>query len=104
MYIDGRIRLFDGIAWSDISTHRYERVSRTQWRIKIELVCGAHMTIENIPDDLIQCLVLGAFNCGKRLDTNVVSGILRGEAEHRHSLTSWPELQTFILAAASVKE
>ncbi len=101
MYIDSRIQLFDSIAWTDIATHTYERVSRTRWRVKIRLVCGAEMILENIPDDLIQCLVVGAFNSGKSFDTNITSGVAMDKARFPNPAGTWSEIQNVILAGAA---
>ena len=70
MYIDNQIKMIR-ITWSDIAVHTYERVSRSKWRIKLNYACGAEMFLENLPDDLIQCLALGAFNSRKAIQTNL---------------------------------
>ena len=69
MYIDSQIKRFR-IPWTEIVIHTYERLSRTKWRIKMNYACGAEMFLENQPDDMIQCLVLGAFNSGKPITMN----------------------------------
>jgi hypothetical protein len=69
MYIDNQIKRIR-ITWTEISVHTYERISRSKWRIQLNYACGAEMFLENQPDDLIQCLVLGAFNSGKKIIIN----------------------------------
>ena len=69
MYIDNQIKRIR-ISWTEISVHTYERVSRSKWRIKMNYACGAEMLLENQPDDLIQCLVLGAFNSARKIIIN----------------------------------
>ncbi len=69
MSIDSQIKRIR-IQWTDIAIHTYERISRSKWRIKMNFACGAEMLLENHPDDMIQCLVLGAFNSGKKLIVN----------------------------------
>lgn len=66
MYIANHIKSV-GIQWTEIAFHRYERLSRTKWQISMEYACGAHMVLENQPDDMIQCLILGAYNSGRTL-------------------------------------
>ena len=69
MYIDNQIKRIR-ITWTEITVHTYERISRSKWRIHLNYACGAEMFLENQPDDLIQCLVLGAFNSGKKIIIN----------------------------------
>ncbi|MBT8113273.1 MAG: hypothetical protein KJO47_06310, partial [Gammaproteobacteria bacterium] len=33
--------------------------------------CGAEMTLEDVSDDMIQCLILGAYNSKKEMKTNI---------------------------------
>lgn len=70
MITDNRLNRFE-MQWTEICRHTYERQSRSKWRIKMDYVCGAHMTLENMPDDLIQCLVRGAVNSGIPVETNL---------------------------------
>lgn len=70
MYIDNQIKMFR-ISWTPHTLHVYERVSRSKWRVKLSYACGAEMFLEEQPDDLIQCLVLGAFNSRKAIRTNL---------------------------------
>ena len=69
MYIDNQVKRIR-ITWTEIAVHTYERISRSKWRIQLNYACGAEMFLENQPDDLIQCLVLGAFNSGKKIIIN----------------------------------
>ncbi len=66
MYIANHIKSFR-IQWTEIALHHYERQSRSKWRITLDYACGARMVLENQPDDMIQCLVLGAYNSGRTL-------------------------------------
>ncbi|MBM3647897.1 MAG: hypothetical protein FJX11_08915 [Alphaproteobacteria bacterium] len=79
MITDSRINRFT-MQWTEICRHTYERLSRAKWRIKMDYACGAHMTLENMPDDLIQCLVRGAVNSGIPVETNLGTVGIRTEA------------------------
>ncbi|MGI9303197.1 MAG: hypothetical protein ACR2RB_10885 [Gammaproteobacteria bacterium] len=70
MYIDSQIKLIK-IFWPPITDHTYERISRPKWRIQLNYACGAEMILEEQPDDMIQCLVLGAYNSGLKIVTNI---------------------------------
>lgn len=93
MYIDNGLQMFR-IVWTDIATHSYERVSRAKWRMRLNFACGAAMTLENIPDDVIQCLVLGAYNSRRAITTD------RGALPPGEDLpvADWAGLQAIILA------
>ena len=95
MYIDNRLKMFR-ITWNDITLHVYERVSRSKWRIKLSYACGAEMFLDNQPDDLIQCLVLGAFNSRKEIQTNQRT-ISANEARSDPPPGTWRELQDIVL-------
>lgn len=95
MYIDNQLKMFR-ITWSDIILHVYERVSRSKWRIKLSYACGAEMFLENQPDDLIQCLVLGAFNSRKEIQTDQRT-ISADEARSDPPPGTWRELQDIVL-------
>lgn len=93
MYIDNQIKRIR-IPWTEIAVHTYERLSRTKWRIKMNFACGAEMFLENQPDDMIQCLVLGAFNSGKKIIINDADV----EAAHPGTpVTTYRELQELII-------
>ena len=95
MYIDNQIKMIR-INWTDHVLHAYERVSRSKWRIKLSYACGAEMFLENQPDDLIQCLALGAYNSRKGIKTNV--GDLAPESSRPESPAGhWREVQEQIL-------
>jgi len=93
MYISNDLRMFR-IVWTEIATHTYERVSRAKWRVYLNYRCGAAMTLDNIPDDVIQCLVLGAYNSRRPITTD------RGEPATCPDLPvpDWAALQDIILA------
>ena len=95
MYIDNQIK-FIRVTWGPIVVHTYDRVSRAKWRIKLNYACGAEMFLENQPDDLIQCLILGAFNSGKAMQI----GERQFPAEESRPMPpigGWAELQEVIL-------
>lgn len=58
------------VQWTEICCHEYQRISRTKWRIDFHYRCGAEMTLDDISDDLIQCLILGAVNSRKDIQIN----------------------------------
>ncbi len=95
MYIDNQLKLFR-ISWTPHTLHVYERISRSKWRIKLSYACGAEMFLENQPDDLIQCLVLGAYNSSKGITTNL-SEIPADTDRPAEPPASWRELQDMIL-------
>lgn len=92
MITDNRINRFV-IQWTDICRHTYERASRTKWRITMDYVCGAHMTLADMPDDLIQCLVRGALNSRIPVETNM--GVLDLPQEEAMSVT-WVEIHGWL--------
>lgn len=93
MYIDNQIKRIR-VKWPPITIHTYERVSRSKWRIKLNYACGAEMTLENIPDDVIQSLVLGAFNSRHEIETSL--GAVSGERPDQPPAT-WAELQPLLI-------
>lgn len=95
MYIDSQLTMFR-VAWTEHTRHAYERVSRSKWRIKLSYACGAEMFLENQPDDLIQCLVLGAFNSKKEIQTNL-NQVPAQTAGSDPPLGTWRELQGLVL-------
>jgi len=95
MYISSEITNVS-IQWTEICCHEYQRISRPKWRIDFHYRCGAEMTLEDISDDMIQCLILGAFNSKKEIQIN--SGKLSvdpGSVEL--PISEWRELQSLIL-------
>ena len=96
MYISSEINSVS-IQWTEICRHEYERISRPKWRIDFYYKCGARMDYEDISDDMIQCLILGAFNSKKKIETNL------GRVEVNENLicfpiADWSELQQHIVA------
>ncbi len=83
------------IAWNEIATHRYERISRAKWRAFLTYACGASTNLDNLPDDLIQCLVLGAYNSGRTVQTNLGESAGMGAS----GAADWRDLQAILLAA-----
>lgn len=94
MITDNRINRFD-MQWTEICRHTYERLGRSKWRIKMDYACGAHMTLENMPDDLIQCLVRGAVNSGIAANTNI--GAIPARAGSDAPPAQWREIQEGLL-------
>ena len=91
MYIDNQIKRIR-VTWTEIVVHTYERVSRSKWTIQMNYACGAEMYLENQPDDLIQCLVLGAYNSQKEIQSEHFQ--VAAEAERLSPPpTSWRQLQ-----------
>lgn len=90
MITDNRINSFS-IQWTEICRHRYERLGRTKWRIKMDYACGAAMAIENVPDDLIQCLVRGAHNSGIAIETNL--GGVAAPPGRTEGSAQWADIQ-----------
>ena len=96
MYIDNNIKKIIIENWTEIVTHEYERISRTKWRIHLIYVCGAEMYLEDQPDDLIQCLVVGAVNSKKPITLN--SGELSiNVKEVREPISEWRDLKQLIV-------
>lgn len=95
MYIDSQIKMFR-LFWPPISTHTYERVSRSKWRVQLNYACGAEMSLEGQPDDFIQSLVLGAFNSHIDISTNIKE--LPSDMERPSPpITTWKEFQHLII-------
>jgi hypothetical protein len=90
MITDNRINRFK-MQWTEICQHTYERLGRAKWRIKMDYACGAAMALDNMPDDLIQCLVRGAFNSGIPIETNL--GDIGARAETENVAAAWIDVQ-----------
>lgn len=82
------------VQWTEICCHEYQRISRTKWRIDFHYRCGAEMTLDDISDDLIQCLILGAVN--SRKDIQINSGPLHADTVEL-PVPDWRVLQSLIL-------
>ena len=82
------------VQWTEICCHEYQRISRTKWRIDFHYRCGAEMTLDDISDDLIQCLILGAVN--SRKDIQINSGALHADTVEL-PVPDWRVLQSLIL-------
>ena len=96
MYTSGEITNVS-IQWTIICCHEYQRISRTKWRIDFHYKCGAEMTLEDISDDMIQCLILGAFNSKKDIKTNL--GKVDVDAgDIVFPVADWRDLQPIIVA------
>lgn len=96
MYISSEITNVS-VQWTVICCHEYQRISRTKWRIDFHYKCGAEMTLEDISDDMIQCLILGAFNSRKEMQIN--SGKLGVDSSSvEFPVSGWKELQSLILS------
>ena len=95
MYIDNNIKKIIIENWSEIVTHEYERISRSKWRIRL-ITTRAEMYLEDQPDDLIQCLVVGGVNSKKPITLN--SGELSiNVKEVREPIGEWRDLKQFIV-------
>ena len=95
MYIDNNIKKIIIKNWTEIYTHEYERISRTKWRIHL-IYPRAEMYLEDQPDDLIQCLVVGAVNSKKPITLN--SGELSiNVKEVREPISEWRDLKQLIV-------
>ena len=95
MYISSDIT-YVSIQWTVICRHEYQRISRTKWRIDFDYKCGAKMNFEDIPDDMIQCLILGAFNSKKEMKTNL--GKVNVEVDGISiPIGEWKELQPLLV-------
>ena len=95
MYIDNNIKKIIIENWTGIVTHEYERISRTKWRIHL-IYARAEMYLEEQPDDLIQCLVVGGVNSKKPITLN--SGELSiNVKEIREPIGEWRDLKQFIV-------
>ena len=95
MITDNRINRFV-VQWTEICRHSYERLGRAKWRIQMNYACGAHMTLENMPDDLIQCLVRGAVNSGIPVETNL--GVIETREAAESVAVSWVEVHQLLFA------
>ncbi len=93
MYISSEIKNVT-VQWTEICCHEYQRISRTKWRIDFHYRCGAEMTLDDISDDLIQCLILGAVN--SRKDIQINSGPLHADTVEL-PVPDWRALQSLIL-------
>lgn len=82
------------VQWTEICCHEYQRISRTKWRIDFHYRCGAEMTLDDISDDLIQCLILGAVN--SRKDIQINSDPLHADTVEL-PVPDWRALQSLIL-------
>ncbi|MFT4713116.1 MAG: hypothetical protein ACI8W1_001597 [Candidatus Azotimanducaceae bacterium] len=95
MITDSQFKTFK-LFWPPICEHNYERVSRVKWRIQLDYKCGAQTIIENIADDFIQYLVLGAFN--SRIDiSSSVKDIPSDMQRPEQPIVTWKEFQPLIL-------
>ena len=95
MYIDNQIKRVR-VTWTEIVIHTYVRVSRSKWTIQMNYACGAEMFLENQPDDLIQCLILGAYNSNKPIECEQFQ--VAADAERRTPPpTSYRELQDLLM-------
>ncbi len=97
MYIDNQIKEVR-VSWSDHIRHAYHRVSRSKWQITLSYACGAEMVLENQPDDLIQCLLLGAYNSRKDIRTGA-KDLLADSEGSTGPLESYRDLQGRLLDA-----
>ncbi|QMU60593.1 MAG: hypothetical protein GKR92_02325 [Gammaproteobacteria bacterium] len=95
MYISNELSNVS-IQWTVICNHEYKRLSRTKWRIDFHYKCGAEMTLEDISDDMIQCLILGAFNSKKEMKTNLGEVNLDSNAIE-FPVEDWKALQPLIV-------
>ncbi len=95
MYISSELNNIS-IQWTEICCHEYQRISRTKWQIDFHYKCGAEMTLNDISDDMIQCLILGAFNSKKEIKTNL--GVIDYDSLTFHlPIPNWKELQALIV-------
>ena len=95
MYIDNQVKQFR-VMWSEHIRHAYDRISRSKWEIRLSYACGAEMVLENQPDDLIQCLVLGAFNSRMEIKSDVRDVLVAAERT-AGPVASWREFQELLL-------
>ena len=82
--------------WPPICEHTYERVSRSKWRIQLNYKCGAVTIMDDISDDFIQYLVIGAFNSGIDISSNVKE-IPSTMDRPSPPVITWKEFQPLIL-------
>ena len=95
MYTSNEIN-YVSIQWTIICRHIYQRLSRTKWQIDFEYKCGAEMHFDGIPDDMIQCLVLGAYNSKKEMETNL--GKVKVPDSIQLPIFEWKDLQFLIVS------
>ena len=95
MYIANQIKRVR-VTWTEIVIHTYVRVSRSKWTIQMNYACGAEMFLENQPDDLIQCLILGAYNSNKAIESEHFQ-IAADAPRQTPPPTSWRELQDLLM-------
>ena len=84
------------IQWTIICRHEYQRISRTKWRIDFDYKCGAKMDFADMPDDMIQCLILGAFNSKKEMEINLVKVDVNDESID-FPIADWKDLQSILI-------
>ncbi len=96
MYISSEITRVS-IQWTVICRHEYERISRPKWRIDFDYKCGAKMAFEEIPDDMIQCLILGAYNSHKEIETNLGT-VIADTASPDFPFAEWKDLQPLFVS------
>ena len=85
------------IQWTVICCHEYKRLSRTKWRIDFHYKCGAEMTLEDVSDDMIQCLILGAYNSKKEMKTNI-GKVSISSSSVELPIDDWRTLQPLIVS------
>ena len=95
MYISSEITNVS-VQWTVICCHEYQRISRTKWRIDFHYKCGAEMTLEDISDDMIQCMILGAVNSKKEMQINFGKLVIDSDSVEL-PISEWRELQSLIL-------
>ena len=95
MYIDNQIKRVR-ITWTEIVIHTYVRVFPRQVDNPDELCLRRRMFLENQPDDLIQCLILGAYNSNKPIECEQFQ--VAADADRRTPPpTSYRELQDLLM-------
>ncbi len=95
MYISNELSNVS-IQWTVICCHEYKRLSRTKWRIDFHYKCGAEMTLEDVSDDMVQCLILGAYNSKKEMETNLGKVNVSSDSVVL-PVEDWKELQSLIV-------
>ncbi len=96
MYISNELSNVS-IQWTVICCHEYKRLSRTKWRIDFHYKCGAEMTLEDVSDDMIQCLILGAYNSKKEMKTNI-GKVSISSSSVELPIDDWRTLQPLIVS------
>lgn len=84
------------IQWTVICCHEYKRLSRTKWKIDFHYKCGAEMTLEDVSDDMIQCLILGAYNSKKEMKTNL-GEVATNSSSVELPIEDWKTLQPLMV-------